>query len=120
MENSQKETINEALGLTQEWRDFMIDAVESSVNKAEKLSDVMEDIALCIKTDEFGDPGSKGYELTAYEKKLVYAGHMISQEIQHLQALVAKKEIMTDLLKMMLNKGTNLEDLFGDNPKDGE
>ncbi len=111
----EKETINEALGLSKEWRDITMEAVESRIMDAEKLSDVMEEIALVVKEDEFGEPGSKGYDLTAYEKKLIYAGYMIAQEMHVLQAMAAKKEIMSDLIKLMLGKnGGDIEKLFGD------
>lgn len=110
----EKETISDALGLSAEWRDNTVDAVESCLGEVEKLSDVMETIAIVVKEDEFGDPGSKGYDLTAYEKKLIYAGYMIAQEMHVLQAMAAKREIMSDLVKLMLGKGGgDIEKLFG-------
>jgi hypothetical protein len=110
-----KETISDALGLSAEWRDNTVDAVESCIGEVEKLSDVMETIAIVVKEDEFGEPGRTGYELTAYEKKLIYAGYMIAQEMHLLQAMAAKKEIMSDIIKLMLGKnGDDIGKLFGD------
>jgi len=111
----EKETISDALGLSAEWRDNTVDAVESCISEVEKLSDVMETIAIVVKEDEFGEPGRTGYELTAYEKKLIYAGYMIAQEMHLLQAMAAKKEIMSDIIKLMLGKkGGDIEKMFGD------
>jgi len=111
----EKETINEALGLSQEWRDAAMNNVESCINESETLSEVMEKIAILTKEGEFGEPSAKGYELTSYEKKLIYSGYMIAQEIHVLQALAAKREIMADMIKMMLGKSdSDLGKLFGD------
>ena len=124
-----EQTINEALGLSQNWRDSKQDEVSNYFMESDlsTLSDIMEQVALDTKLEEFGDPGSAGYELTAYEKKLVYCGFMINQEFELMKSLAAKKELMSDMIKAILGKSKGkdepgLSDLYNDifGPKDGE
>lgn len=123
MENKENHTtINEALGIPTAWRDKKQDDVANYFMESDlsTLSEIMEQVALDTKEEEFGEPNSEGYELTSYEKKLVYAGFMIAQELDHMKALAAKKELMVDIIKAMLGKGgkdkpggLDLEGLFG-------
>ena len=110
-EKEVKESIGEALGIGRDWANQTGDKVEETFAVAEKLSDIMEVLAIDIKQEEFGEGN---YELTAYEKKLVYAGYLISQELNVMQAMAAKKELMMDLLLGMLGKGDLPKDILGD------
>jgi len=92
MENKK---INEALGLTDEWRILTDARIEELFDSKETISEVMETEALTAKAQEFGE-GS--YELTAYEKKLVLSGFMIAQELHSRKMRAAAAEAMMGLL----------------------
>jgi hypothetical protein len=91
----ESKNINEALGLTNEWRILTDARIEELFNSEETISDVMESEALTAKAQEFGE-GS--YELTAYEKKLVLSGFMIAQEMYTRKMRAAAAEAMMGLL----------------------
>ena len=76
------------------------------IGEKEKVSDVIETLLLDIKEEEFGEGK---YEITAYEKKLLFAGMLLEKT---LSSLVNKSKGMDSLLEMLKMLGE-------DGPDDG-
>lgn len=101
MEKSKEESvsINEALGISHEWKVLTDDRIENLIDTKDTISELIESEALTIKAQEFGEGN---YELTPYEKKLMLSGFMISKEIQSRQIRAAATEAMMGLLAAKL------------------
>ena len=75
---SNKETLPEALGLSQEWYDETTKRIEKDFGDiTETISDYMVVEANNIREEEFGEVDVK---LTNYEMKLVLVGYLIGLE----------------------------------------
>lgn len=78
---SKKEQPNEihiALGLSKDWKILNEAYIEEDVNEGSTVTDVMEKIILRLKTECFGEDN---YTISEYEKKLIYAGFMLSNDL---------------------------------------
>jgi hypothetical protein len=89
------ETINTALGISEEWRSATDKKIEQLIDDEGLVSDVMEKMITAIKEEEFGEGE---YEITSYEKKLTYMGFMILSE---LMAREHAEQKLKDLLTML-------------------
>jgi hypothetical protein len=106
MENlkEEKASINEALGIHQDWKILTDARIENLIDDKDTISEVIESEAMTIKEQEFG---TGNYELTPYEKKLVLAGFMIAQEIHGRQMRAAATGAMMKLLASRLGIDPN-------------
>lgn len=98
------ETINTALGISEEWRSATDKKIEKLIDDEGLVSDVMEKMIAAIKEEEFGEGE---YEITSYEKKLTYMGFMILSEMM---AREQAAERLNDLLSMLSSLGKNGKD----------
>ncbi len=92
------ETINEALGLSMEWRNVADKKIETLIDEEGLVSTVMEKMIAFIKEDEFGEGE---YEITSYEKKLTYMGFMILSEMTAREKAAEKLDNLLGLLASM-------------------
>lgn len=71
-----EKTISEALNISDEWVVENESRIEDALLEMETVSDCMENLIMQIKTEEFG----KGdYEISDYERKILFAGYLIGQ-----------------------------------------
>jgi hypothetical protein len=89
------ETINEALGLSEEWRSIADKKIENLIDEEAHVSGVMEKMIAFLKEAEFGEGE---YEISAYEKKLTYMGFMILSEMMAREKAAEKLETLLALL----------------------
>lgn len=100
------ETINEALGLSEEWRSITDKKIENLIDEEAHVSSVMEKMIAFLKEDEFGEGE---YELSTYEKKLTYMGFMILSEMTAREKAVEKLDTLLGLLASKKKTDTNKE-----------
>jgi hypothetical protein len=108
MEKTQSTSINEAMGISKEWKILTDARIEELIEAKDTISEVLETEILTIKEQEFG---TGSYELTPYERKIALAGFMIAQEIHTRQMKAAAAEAMLGLLasKLGINPEGNEE-----------
>jgi hypothetical protein len=98
---SVKESVNEAMGISDAWKNTTLDFIVDEIADSERVSDVIESLLLDIKEEEFGEGK---YETTTYEKKLIFAGMLLEKSIS-----IAKKsagiESLMEMLKMLGEDG---------------
>jgi hypothetical protein len=99
MENS-KNTIHEALGLSEEWRKKNSKSINKEITGHETVSDSIEHSILRLKTEEFGE--MKESSITDYEKKLYYSGYMMAQEMMEQRQKAAKAAILGHMFMEMM------------------
>ena len=92
-----KDSISRALGITDGWVNDNFEKVGQEFDDAESISDVIENTALRIKSEEFGEGE---YTLSEYEKKLMFAGLQIGNMIVQMR----KHGIADDLFSAILQE----------------
>jgi hypothetical protein len=105
----EKESVNEAMGISDTWKDATVEFIVDEIGEKEKVSDVIESLLIDIKEEEFGEGN---YQTTTYEKKLLFAGMLLEKS---LSSLVNKSKGMDSLLEMLKMLG---EDGPDDGPED--
>jgi hypothetical protein len=94
-------TINEALGIPNEWKKSNTKLLRKEIEKNDTISEAMEASLMRIKEEVFGE-GT--YANTEFEKKLIYAGFMLAQEIMDLKQQQARAVIMGSILSGFSSK----------------
>lgn len=94
--NREDMPIYEALGISKEWTILNDARIQEELENAKTISDVMERIALIIKTGEFGEGE---YTLSAYEKKLIFAGLNLGNVLINMKAQDAMHSMMRSLVE---------------------
>lgn len=110
MENTNKETITQGLGIPDSWFDGKVEDITRIWKNNEKVSEALEEMAQEIKNEEF----ETQIPVTEYEKKLILAGYVCGQAAVHAEQEAEKKE--AEMLSMMA-KLLGMEDL--DKEEDG-
>jgi len=109
----ERETVNEAMGISDTWKDTTLDFIVDEIAASERVSDVIETLLHDIKEEEFGEGK---YELTTYEKKLLFAGMLLQQSLSSLKKSAGMESLMA-MLKMLGDDGISedTEDTDNDN-----
>lgn len=92
-----KDSISNALGIEDVWVNNNLEKVATEFEEAESISDVIENTALRIKGEEFGEGD---YTLSEYEKKLLFAGLQIGNMIVQMR----KHSMANDLFDAILQE----------------
>lgn len=92
-----KDSISRALGITDDWVNDNLEKIGQEFDDAESISDVIENTALRIKSEEFGEGE---YTLSEYEKKLLFAGLQIGNVIVQMR----KHSMANDLFDAILQE----------------
>lgn len=74
-----KQTINEALGIHNDWQVLTDARIENLIDEVDTVSEVIMSELLTINQQEFGD--IRDHEFSIYEKKLILAGYLLGQAI---------------------------------------
>lgn len=96
-----RESVNEAMGISDTWKDTTLDFIVDEIVASERVSDVIETLLHDIKEEEFGEGK---YELTTYEKKLLFAGMLLQQSLSSLKKSSSMESLMA-MLKILGEDG---------------
>jgi hypothetical protein len=97
-----KESVNEAMGISDSWKEATINFIVDEISESDKVTDVINSLILDIKEEEFG----KGdYETTAYEKKLMFAGILVEKALSNLVNKSRGVDSLLEMLKMLGEEG---------------
>ncbi len=101
--SEKKDTISEALGITPDWEKENCDKLTETLIAEKYISDGILNHIINLKTDEFG----KGdYEVSSYEKKLIWTGMEIAKIlIANSQAKMIESGLASLLLKGLTGGG---------------
>jgi len=105
-EETEKESVNGALGISDTWKDTTISFIIDEIEKSDKVTEVVASILLDIKEEEFGEGN---YELTTYEKKLLFAGMLLEKSLTSLAKKAKGMESLLAMLKMLGEDGPSNE-----------
>jgi len=97
----ERESVNEAMGISDTWKDTTLDFIVDEIAVSERVSDVIETLLHDIKEEEFGEGK---YDLTTYEKKLLFAGMLLQQSLSSLKKSAGMGSLMA-MLKMLGEDG---------------
>jgi hypothetical protein len=98
MENTNKETITQGLGIPDSWFDGKVDDITRIWKENEKVSEALEEMAQEIKNEEF----ETRIPVTEYEKKLILAGYVCGQAASHAdQEMERKMEMLSTMAKLL-------------------
>ena len=93
----ERESVNEAMGISDTWKDTTLDFIVDEIAASERVSDVIETLLHDIKEEEFGEGK---YELTTYEKKKPIRLQIESDEpVKPTNKNANKKIVIEDLSK---------------------
>jgi hypothetical protein len=101
MENTNKETITQGLGIPDSWFDQKVDDIIRIWKNNEKVSEALEEMTQFIKDEEFGTEIAP----TEYEKKLILAGYVCGQAASHANQETEKKMEMLSMMAKLLGMG---------------
>lgn len=106
----ERESVNEAMGISDTWKDTTRNFIVDEIAVSERVSDVIETLLHDIKEEEFGEGK---YELTTYEKKLLFAGMLLEKSLASITKKTAGMESLMAMLKMLEEDGPTdgLEDI---------
>ena len=88
-------TITEALGIEDGWMNSMDEQISQEFDKHDLLSDLIDHTGTSIT----------GKELTLEEKKLLFAGFMVAQELNVRKMAFAKMQAMEALMSKLAGGG---------------
>ena len=97
LEEKDKESVNEAMGISDTWKDATLDFIVDEIAASERVSDVIESLLLDIKEEEFGEGK---YEITIYEKKLLFAGMLLQQSLSSLKKSAGMESLLSILKQL--------------------
>ena len=95
MEEMNKQTIGDALGLSPEWEKKNQENIVELLGEEKTVTEVMERLIKRIKNEEFGE---EEYTISEYEKKLFFAGMEMSREMVKLAAYSQMFKGMLDMM----------------------
>jgi hypothetical protein len=110
MEKAESASINEAMGISKEWKILTDARIEELIDAKDTVSEVLETEILTIKEQEFG---AGSYQLTPYERKIALAGFLVAQEIHIRKMKAAAADAMLGLLASRLGIDPNAPDHEG-------
>jgi len=105
------DTITSALGLSDEWYEKNEKRIEKAIEDHSTISDVMIEAIETLKTEEFGDGN---YVPTDYEKKLIFTGMSIANEMFSRKMSAARNVAIGSLM------GSIFGDMFSGPKKEEE
>jgi len=105
-EETEKETINGALGISDAWKESTIRFCLDEITEQDRVTDVIKSLLLDIKEEEFGEGN---YELTSYEKKLLFAGMLLEKSLAQIAKKASGMESLLAMLKMLGEDGPSNE-----------
>jgi hypothetical protein len=112
--DNENQTVVEALGLSKKWADKNIDTLNNSFELQGTISELIVNLGLVTKEDQFGKLNDDAGSLSEYELKLLYSGYQVAKYMEK-QGLRQFKESMNpfgghpllDMLKGLSGGGIN-------------
>jgi len=93
-----QDSVNGALGITDAWKESTIDFCVEQILERDRVTEVIETLIHDIKEEEFGE-GT--YDLTPYEKKLLFAGMLLEKALSAQAKHMKGMESLLQMLKLL-------------------
>ena len=100
--SEKKQTVNEGLGISEEWDAINERRLKNDLSDTDTISDAMESAIRRIKSSEFGDDSN--YEISEYEKKIMYSGWALHSIMSEARMQSSGGPLMGSILGDILGK----------------